>query len=113
MVFRSRGAVLVSDGEQVHTVKLTDKCPHEAEHYEVMGCGHAKCAMCNGWVHPGTKTCLPTPHPVIACNRKPKASYDYIFCEGCSGSEVLTKTMRRVFGVDKVEEGMDYLKGPH
>ena len=41
------GQLLSADGERVYTIKLTDKCPHESENYEVMGCGHAKCAMCN------------------------------------------------------------------
>jgi len=102
-----------SSGETVFTVKLTDVCEHDASSQSLKSCGHAYCSLCDGWVHPGTKVALKGAGPIITCNRKRKDEYEYYFREGCSGSEVLTRTMQRVFGQAKVEEGLDIRKGLH
>ena len=102
-----------SDGELVYSVKLTDVCEHDETNYDVKGCGHAWCRLCDGWVHPGTKVALKGAGPIITCNRKRRDEYEFYFREGCSGSEVLTRTMRHVFGSDKVEEGLVIRKGLH
>jgi len=109
----SEGKFRSSDSELVYSVKLTDVCEHDETNYDVKGCGHAWCQLCDEWVHPGTKVALKGAGPIITCNRKRRDEYEFYFREGCSGSEVLTRTMQRVFGNDKVEEGLDIRKGLH
>ena len=43
------------DNERVLPVELHDTCPHPLEKLKAKGCGHLRRAMCDGWIHPGTR----------------------------------------------------------
>ena len=82
--------------EKVLSIRLAGKCPHDSSKWEGKACGHAKCELCDGYVHPFTRVALPGPGPVIRCNRRHHAldDYEYRFGENQAGSHVLTDAMK-------------------
>jgi heat shock protein HtpX len=64
------GWIYNDDNERVLSVKLRDTCPHPLEKLKAKGCGHMWCALCDGWVHPGTRVVLKGAGAVVQNNRK-------------------------------------------
>ena len=104
------GWVYNDDNERVLSVKLHDTCPHPLEKLKAKGCGHMWCALCDGWVHPGTRVVLKSVGAVVKNNRKlhDVESYAYLFRENMAGSGRLTRAMQqRLRGLGNVAPPKD------
>ncbi len=94
-------------------MKQTGSCPHADENLSERKCGHRHCGLRCGYVNVAIRVPLRGPGPIIRCNQMRDTVEDYEKCfrEFFVGEGRLGATLRKVFGVSKVAEGLGIRDG--